>query len=513
MHQVALCPLNSNSRSDNSTKTELRPYQTKAVDDFERTTARKMLLVCPTGGGKTIIACELIKHAVTRYQRVLFLAHRREIINQTSDKLTGNGVAHGIIMAAIEPRPMAPVQVASIDTLRVRALSSGSMPLANLVIVDEAHHARARTYTRIIEAYPDATVLGLTATPCRGDGRGLGNIFEVMIECPQVPELIELGFLVGTKCYAPVDPDLKGVRTQSGDYVLDQLADRMNTEELVGDIVTHWIRYGEHRRTVAFACDVAHSVHIRNEFVRAGIRAEHLDGNTPIPERAAILARLASGETEVVSNCMVLTEGWDMPEVGCCVLARPTKQMGLYRQMIGRVLRPAPGKSHAIILDHSGAVFRHGLPEDRVEWTLDVDRRAQSLTHDLRKRGVTRQLRECPSCHVLMLAPPCSCCGWQPQRRAQSVEFTDGELGLVIGRKANAPEYTAEDRQRWHGMLAHIANERDYKPGWVAHQYKSKFGTYPPQWGLPKPITPTQEVRSWVRSRQIAYAKSQQGLA
>src|SRR5262245_60789637 len=213
----------------------------------------------------------------------------------------------------------------------------------------------------------------------------------------------------------------------------------MNTDALVGDIVEHWLKYGERRRTVVFAVGVEHSVHIRNEFIAAGVRAEHLDGDTPISERDAILARLKSGETEVVTNCMVLTEGWDMPEVGCCILARPTKQMGLYRQMIGRVLRPADGKPDAIILDHSGAVYRHGLPEDHVEWTLDVDGRAENPVQEKRQRGEEPKLRECPSCKVVMSAPPCSACGWMPaQRRGRDHVFEDGELGLVIGGKALA---------------------------------------------------------------------------
>src|SRR4030088_1015212 len=169
----------------------------------------------------------------------------------------------------------------------------------------------------------------------------------------------------------------------------------MNTDKLVGDIVTHWLQYGERRRTVVFAVDVAHSVHIRNEMIRAGVRAEHLDANTPISEREAILARLASGETELVTNCMVLTEGWDMPEAGCCILARPTKQMGLYRQMIGRVLRAAEAKPDPIVLHHSGAVYRHGLPEDHVEWTLDPDRRSTAPEHQKRQSASESKLIEC----------------------------------------------------------------------------------------------------------------------
>ena len=130
--------------------------------------------------------------------------------------------------------------------------------------------------------------------------------------------------------------------------------------------------------------NVAHSLHIRDEFIKSGIHAEHVDGSIPKPERDAVLARLARGETQLVTNCMVLTEGWDMPEVSCCILARPTKKMGLYRQMVGRVLRPFPMKTDAIVLDHSGAVFRHGFVEDRVDWTLDPDKRAESPTHNAR---------------------------------------------------------------------------------------------------------------------------------
>jgi DNA repair protein RadD len=492
---------------------ELRPYQFDAVNRVEQalTTAARPLIVAPTGSGKTIMFAEIIKRLVAGHKRVLVLAHRREIIDQTSRKLTAHGVRHGIVMAGAEKalRPQEPVQVASIQTLWSRGVRSSAMqmPLADLIVVDEAHHTVAKTYSKILETYPDAMVLGCTATPCRGDGRGLGSAFTTLIEAPQVAELIAGKFLVGAKVYAPVDPNLKGVRTQSGDYVVSQLSHRMNTDQLVGDIVTHWLKHGERRRTVAFAVDVAHSIHIKNEFVRANVRAEHLDGGTPIPEREAILGRLASGETEVVSNCMVLTEGWDMPEVGCCILARPTKQMGLYRQMIGRVLRPADGKTHAIVLDHSGAVFRHGLPEDHVEWTLLPDHLAQNPAHEARKRGEAPGLHECPGCGVLKLGgQPCSNCGWEPRRRGQGVDFADGELGLIVGGKAKRHEYSAEERERWHGMLTSIAQERNYKRGWIAHKYKEKFGTWPSLRDS-SAITPTHEVRSWVRSRNIAYAK------
>jgi superfamily II DNA or RNA helicase len=379
---------------------------------------------------------------------------------------------------------------------------------------------RARTYQEIIEAYPDVILLGATATPVRGDGLGLGNIFSAMVEGPQVAELIEQGHLVRSRVYAPVDPNLKGVETRQGDYVITQLSSRMNTDELVGDIVEHWHKYGERRRTVAFAVDVAHSVHIKDEFLRAGVRAEHIDGGTPKGERDDVLARLASGETELVSNCQVLTEGWDMPAVSCCILARPTKQMGFFRQMVGRVLRPAEGKPDAIIFDHSGAVFRHGLPEDHIEWTLDTDCHAVNPTHDKRQREVEHRLHECPSCKAVMTVPPCSNCGWMPKPRGRDVDMHDGELGLVVRGYATRPAApsSAEIEQvvgELKGLyLEKLRRKPDAKIGWVGFTAQKKLNLSRPPWEFVhrvEPREPSLPMRQWVRSRSIAYAKARAG--
>jgi len=492
----------------------LRPYQIDVVAKIEKAITenqKKILLVAPTGSGKTVIASEIIKRAVAKHQTVLFLAHRREIILQTSAKLMANGVRHGIIMAGVEPRPMAPVQVASIDTLHIRGVRSESMrlPPADLLIFDEAHRARGRTREHLLSLYPDTPLLGMTATPCRGDGRGLGNIFKMMIEAPQVAALIESGYLVKPRVYAPIKPNLRGVRTQQGDYAVGQLEQRMDRDKLVGDIVTHWHKFGDRRRTICFAVGVGHSVHIKNEFALSGVRAEHLDGDTPVTEREAILARLKSGETEVVTNCMVLTEGFDCPDIGCIILARPTKQMGLFRQMVGRGLRPADGKTDCIILDHSGAVWDHGLPEDHVEWTLDVDRRAVAPAHQARLDRKVPSLIECTQCSTLRLGgKPCPNCGFLPQRPAQYIAHHDGELGLVSNGKATGVVYDHETKRRWYCEITAIAHERGKGPNWPYPFYLAKFGERPDwNWrGIEMP--PSPEVRSYVRSRQIAYAKS-----
>ena len=491
---------------------DLRPYQGDVILRLREAVGsghQRPLLVAPTGAGKTVIAAAVIGNAVALGKRVLFLAHRRELIQQAAEKLwRAAGIDAGVIMAGHGLRPDQPVQVASVQTLWHRAMRTSAIerPQADLVVVDEAHRARARTYEAILNAYPDAVVLGLTATPCRGDGRGLGNVFEVLVECPPVGELVALGFLVPTVVYAPSTPDLTGIRVERGDYVERQLAERMDDVKLIGDVVSHWHRHAADRQTVVFASSVAHSVHLRDEFQRSGVWAEHIDGTTPVDERDAILKRLADGQVRVVCNYGVLTEGWDSPAVSACVLARPTKNMGLFRQMVGRVLRPAPGKTDALILDHAGATHEHGFVEEPVEWTLDTDKRAENPRQTARSEGQAPGFKDCPECGALRTAgKPCSACGWKPRAKAEAVEVADGELARLDrdGRQTR----TDCDRDAFFRQLTYIAQERGYKAGWAAHKFKEKFGDFPAQrYVTPEP--PTSEVRAWVRSRQIAFAKA-----
>jgi superfamily II DNA or RNA helicase len=388
------------------------------------------------------------------------------------------------------------------------------MPPADILVIDEAHHARAETYRATIDAYPSAIVIGLTATPCRRDGRGLGNIFEVLLECPQVAVLVEQKFLVPSKVFAPFQPDLKGVKTERGDYVEAQLAQRMDQAQLVGDIVEHWHKFGEHRPTVCFATGVEHSVHIRNELRRSNVLAEHIDGSTPAAERDEILKGLATRRVEAVTNCMVLTEGWDCPDVSCLILARPTKSLGLFRQMVGRVLRPAPGKNDAIILDHSGSVFTLGLPDDDIAWTLDEDSRPVNRTHARRSKGsIGPALVDCPECHAVRLrGQQCVVCGWVPRTKGAAVDFIDGNLGLAQRDRRVIPTYTTEiERERFYWQLLGIAQRRGYSPGFAFYKYQEKFAGAKPPWSwksLP-PLDPEPHVEAWVRSRQIAFARAQ----
>jgi superfamily II DNA or RNA helicase len=491
--------------------TELRDYQKDDTAKIEAAldAGAKVLYVLPTGAGKTVVAAAIVERAVQADKRVLMLTHRREILKQTSFKIP---LEHGLIQAGLSIDLSYPIQIASIQTLWARCMRTDKVPLpaADVIIIDEAHHIAAQTWRQILEAYPNARRIGLTATPCRGDGRGLGNYFDLIIEGPQIPELIAQKYLVPTIYYAPANPDLRGVETRQGDYAVNQLADRMNRNDLVGDIVSNWHKYGQRRKSLVFCVDVAHSVHVKDEFLKSGVRAEHVDGSTPKIERDAILARLASGETELVANCMVLTEGFDLPAISCIVLARPTKRIGLFRQMAGRGLRPASDKRNLILIDHSGAVYRHGLLEDPIEWTLDITKRAENPTHETRSQKEISRLVECSNCGSLRKGgEACGNCGFLPKRRPDAIIFRDGELARVDRNGSPIASSDPHERMKWQAMLLHVAIHKQYKQGWVGHKYKEKFGTWPP---VPshtiRPIEPSPEVLSWVRSRNIAWAKS-----
>jgi superfamily II DNA or RNA helicase len=353
---------------------------------------RRLLLVLATGGGKTSIAASMIEDDVAAGRRVLFLAHRRELISQAYRRLLDFGFSErdvGVIMAS-DPRrrPVAPVQVASVDTLRTRA-----KPPADVVFVDECHRALARTYVELASAYPDAVHIGLTATPYRAVGKGLGDAYDELVVVASPRELIAQGYLVEPRVFtvpASARPDLSRVRISGGDYSVQELAQAVDKQALVGNIVEHWMTHARRVRTVAFAASVEHSQHIAARFREAGVAAEHLDGGTPTLERDAILARLERGETLVVSNCGVLCEGWDQPAVKCAILARPTKSTGLYLQQAGRILRPW-NDQRAIILDHAGCALEHGLPQDDREFSLEgTKKRARTATD--------APVRECPAC-------------------------------------------------------------------------------------------------------------------
>jgi superfamily II DNA or RNA helicase len=206
----------------------------------------------------------------------------------------------------------------------------------------------------------------------------------------------------------------------------------------------------------------------------------------------------------------VLLEGWDLPQLGCIVLARPTKSLALYGQSVGRGLRPAPGKDHLLVIDHAGAVFEHGLIEEPIEWGLSPDSRAARASQGGGSSQRSRVLTACPECHaVRWQGQPCGACGWRPRPRPVAVDVAEGDLAQVDrDRRIIAEQHTAERKRHFYQQLTWIARQRGYKSGWAAHKFKEKFGDWPPRWFAAEPIEPDDATLAWVRSRVIAYAKA-----
>jgi len=381
-------------------KYTLRPYQKDSINKLHDLyyNNRRIVLVSPTGSGKTVIAAKIIESAVNSMNnKVLFLAHRRELINQCSAKLDEIGIDHGIIMSNHpRSRPNSYVQVASVQTLLNR-----QPPKADFIIIDECHRSLADSYKQIVDQYPNIPVLGLTATPWRGDGRGLGLFYEEMLVVSQVKDLIEEGFLLDPTVHIPHIPDLHNVKVVGGDYVDTELEKIMNQRMLNRQIIADWCSITPGRKTVLFACTVDHSLEMVKAFNDAGVSAEHLDCNTSTEERDAILKRLQTGQTTLVSNVGVLTEGWDLPELECVLLARPTKSLSLYMQMVGRGMRPHESKADTIVIDHAGCTQEHGLVTINRKFDLEGEHVKQAPAYSL-----------CPNCmRISKSGRICDVCG------------------------------------------------------------------------------------------------------
>jgi DNA repair protein RadD len=441
----------------------LRPYQTRVLDETReayRDRHRAVLLCMPTGAGKTVTASTVVHGAASKGNVTWWLTHRRELASQASQTFHNLGIPHGTVKSGFVSDPRAVVQVASIQTI-VRRLDK--LPEPNLIVFDETHHIGAAQWDEIFHRFPRARILGLTATPWRLDGQGLGRWYSTMVLGPTTAELIDEGSLSRFRLFAPAMPDLSGVATTAGDYQRGALAKAMDKPQIVGDAIGHYRALCSGKRAVVFAAGVENSQHIAAQFNEAGIPAEHVDGSMTAEHRDAAVERFRSGETLILSNADLFGEGFDVPAIEAAILLRPTKSLSLHLQQVGRALRPAPGKDMAIILDHAGNSLKHGLPDDPREWCLD-DR-------EKRKRSAEAEvaIRSCTECfYVYRPAPKCPQCGHVPPVKAREIEVVEGTL-TEIKRVETVQKRREVGKAQTIDDFLRIARERGYKPGW-AHQ-------------------------------------------
>lgn len=495
---------------------KLRPYQERAlemVSEAGNSGLRAPLLVLPTGAGKTVIGAELMRREVEAGGRALFLAPRRELVHQTSGKLDAAGVEHGVILAGCDElrNIYAQAQVASIDTLiaRVMRRDPGSrlvIPTPSLVLVDEAHLSITEVRREMFALWPQAVRVGLTATPTRKDGRALGTLYDCLLEPTTTAELTAFGFLCPARYFSLSVPDLTRVKVVAGDYNAGQLEEAVNRPRLVGDIVNTWLARAGGRRTVVFASSIAHSVALCEEFVRQGVAAEHVDANTPQEMREDTFGRFRRGVTQVLTNCFLAAYGFDLPDLSCVVLARPTKSLMMFLQMVGRGLRTAPGKTDCLVLDHSGCVHQHGLATDAREWTLDGDRAVKPpVSSGSKKPKGEGKLIDCPECACTFSGTrTCPECGYHLGPKGKEVETLEGEL-VEIGEGLSGEDL---DRCAWYSEVRGYCTERGWSHGAAAHKFKTRFGAWPPwAWNSMPAAKPSPELRRWMVAQSREWIK------
>ncbi len=387
---------------------KLRPYQTKWLRRVYAASGR-VLIVGPTGAGKTVVAAAVIRKAHKEGKRVLFLAHRRDLVNQCVTRLHAAGINRvGVIMAGQPMDPDASVQVASIQTYTRREAQA-----FDVVFIDEAHHATAASYRKVIDDNPDAQLYGMTATPIRLDGKPLSDLFDSIAQSEFAPALIEQGALAKVRVWSHPAPDLSGVKRVGGDYDRTELGKRVKRKS-IGDVIDHWVKFAECRPAVCFAVNVEHAKRVAAAFRRRGYTAGLVVAETPIEERARVIAGLSTSETNVVVTVEVLTEGWDCPDAACCIMLRPTMSETLCRQMMGRAMRPTPKWPYSVILDHVGNTTRRQpiSPSDARDWADALEPR------EVRSGNGETRLKECPECKssVWLGARTCAFCNhvfWQ----------------------------------------------------------------------------------------------------
>jgi DNA repair protein RadD len=449
----------------------LRPYQAVMVDELRKAYGRgkrSLIAVLPTGGGKTFTFAYMARGAAAKGNRVCIIVHRRELLKQASLALSTLSVDHGIIAPGFSPGEFH-VYVASIQTLSQR-LKRGKVPEFDFLIFDEAHHLNAKTWLDVSSSFPKAKQLGVTATPCRSDGKGLGvhagGIFEEMIEGPSIGELIEMGFLVRPKVFGPpVQLDLSGVRRSMGDFNTKQLSERVDKPAITGSAVEHYKRLCSGLPAVAFCVNVAHAEHVASEFTGAGFPSRPIHGGLSIEERERVVEDLDQGRITVMTAVDVVSEGFDLPRLKCAILLRPTQSLSLYLQQVGRVLRPTDSGSGAFVLDHAGNYLRHGLPDDDQDWTLD------GIVKNTSKSSGGVRIRQCEKCYaVFEWADTCPDCGAAFKAKERKINEVEGELTEVTKEQMEILKKERVRRMksaRTVEDIERVARENGYKPGWV----------------------------------------------
>lgn len=472
---------------------------------------RSLLIVSPTGSGKTVTGAFFVKkmEELKDWSCNVF-AHRREIIHQTATKLSQAGLHPGIVMSGELMIHSRSLQVCSIQTF-ASWVERGKIDLRwpDLIWVDEAHRAMSKTYYHLIlTAMEHGTkILGTTATPIRGDGCGLGQVFEVMEVGPSPMELIERHFLCPVKYFVGMVPSTDGIKVVKGEYSENELAQLMDQKILIGNVVDNWMRLSRDRPTMAFCAGVQHSIHMAEMFKEMGIKAVHIDGDTDPKIRDKVFNDSLTGKVEVICNAQVYIEGTDMPWISCVIDACPQKGVGPFLQKGGRGMRTWEGKQNLHYHDHSGNVAVHGRLEKDRPWMLTTGREMVEKLRLLRERDQVEHV--CPECGFLFSGSVCLNCRAEYVRTGKELDYVEAELQDMTVAEYEAAmnaEYSPAQKQQWWQELKGYGEMCGKKQGWAMHCWESKFKEKFPKafWSLPAADVCSEVVEKFAKNQLVS---------
>lgn len=436
---------------------ELRPYQIELLEQTRqayRDGYHSPCIVLPCGGGKSCIVAEMARSAVAQGGHPLFLVHRQELVAQLRQTLTAWGV---------------PLDGADVMMVQTAVRRTARIAPPSLIVTDENHHCLAASYRKIYEAFPGVPLVGVTATPQRLNGGGLGDVNDALVVGPSAKWLIENHYLAPYDYYAPSVADLTGIRSARGEYVAADIEARLNKAAIHGDVIENYRKYGGDRQAIVYCASIPHSKAVADAFEAAGYPARHIDGDTTDSERQAAVQAFRDGDLRVLCNVDLISEGFDVPDCGCAILLRPTKSLTLFIQQSMRCMRYREGK-RAVIIDAVGNYARFGLPDADREWSLDPKPAA--------KREQAASVHTCPECFGAFDAyvvddadvRQCPYCGYEMPVKARSVEeIKAAQLERIEGFVL---KYTNPGQCRSYEELRAYAKRKGYKPGWAWYQAK-----------------------------------------
>ena len=484
---------------------ELFDYQSGILDLLRNGFAaghRSQMLVAPTGGGKTEMAISLLEAAAKRGNRAAMVLDRIVLCDQTSQRLQKYGIDHGVMQSGHwRYRPYEPIQVCSAQTLEKR----GSFPGLKLLIVDEAHQTRKQTI-EFIKNNPHVKVVGLSATPFT---KGLGTVYSNVVSSVTTQELVNRGRLCPLRVFISKEIDMDGAKKVAGEWAQDEVTER--GMKIIGDIVSEWVKkthevFGAPRKTVVFCAGVAHGADLAQKFAEAGYNFVSLSYKDDDKYKQDAIAEFAKADSSIhgLIATDILTKGFDVSDTMIGVSARPfSKSLSSHIQQMGRVMRSHPGKEFALWLDHSGNYLRF-----RDDWDEVYEGGIHSLDdgREKAKKEPTKKEKEaakCPKCSSLWPgnSDTCPCCG-HVRLRQSLIESVPGQMEELGGTNA-----MREMRRKWLAELKFVCEAKAYSSGWAAHKFKEKFGSWPTNINV-EPAPASLEVQRWLRSQQIAWAKS-----